>query len=102
MTLQLNGDPTIISQMFPMFAWLNSCAFHKGISEFKIRVDNTDKDFNLSIQIDNKVLNEQFEQFCSLYNKYNTIQLNPIFHLGLPYGIINEDVKKVKKGVEEH
>lgn len=99
-TININGDPVLISQLFPMFAWINSCAFHKGISEFKVRIDNSEKDFRVEFNFNDTILNNQFEQFLNIYNKYNTIQINPIFHLGLPYGIANKDVEQVKENLK--
>lgn len=97
MKVTIDGDPTIIAQFFQVMSWLNTCGYYKGISEFKIRVDNTDKNFNLNFNIEDPILKKQFEQFCNLYNKYNTTQLNTIFRLGIPFGILNQDVVKVKE-----
>ena len=100
-SININGDPVLISQFFPVFAWINNCGYHKGISEFKIRIDNTQQDFRLQFDFNDRVLNNQFEQFCNLYNKYNPTNINTIFHLGLPYGIINKDLMKVKEDIEK-
>lgn len=82
MLINITGSPQLQSQLFPILAWLQNCEHTNRISEFKIRVDNTDSKLDLKFEFDNSELQKQYKEYLNEFNKYNTAQINPIYYIG--------------------
>lgn len=78
----IEGNPQYISQVISFLAWIENCKHRNQISEFKVRIDNTDSKMNLRFAFDNLDIQKQYEEYLRMYAQYNTVQINPIFYVG--------------------
>ena len=85
-TININSNPIVLSQMFKILAWVYQISQHKGISEFKVNIDNSDLNFNFDVDFNDETLNKQFEEYKNLYKNFRTQEINPIFYLNAKNG----------------
>ena len=82
MKVIVDGNPQYISQLLVIMAWMQNCKHRNSISEFKVRIDNTDAKMDLQFTFDNLDLQQQYEAFLKTFMQYNTTKVNPIFYIG--------------------